>query len=968
MQIAKKTDWQSSAKDQPLRDDIRLLGELLGETLRQQCGNELFQIEERVRKLCKELRENYSEEKNRQLNQILSGLDLDQAINLIRAFASYFQLANIAEQYHRVRRKRQYERSGPGIPQRGSLADGLGRLKKNEIAPAAVKSLLSRLTVELIFTAHPTEAARRSLLIKHQRIAQLLERLDDLRLGERELGEIKAKLAEEIQLIWQTDEVRHRRPTVIDEVKNALHYFDSVLFDAVPDFYDEFEHQLKTHFNLELPAVARPVRFGSWVGGDRDGNPNVKPETTVHALRLQKGLALRKYIDAVIDLSRRLSLSTHFVKVSHELIASLEQERKNLPEVAGAYAERNQLEPYRLKLAYIYQKLLNTKERNDQALNLPYTEPPTEEHQKGREYLSSQEFISDLEIIYNSLRNNNSGLIAEGCVKRLLRQASVFGLHLAKLDIRQDSERHAQAMSEICREMEIFSTDYRDIPEDERIEWLSREILSRRPLIPATPRFSPETNETIEVFRAIKHCLDEISADSIDTYIVSMTSQASDLMCVLLLAKEAGLIDLRGKSGRGWQSRSDRQRYSALQVVPLFETLNDLHNAPEIMRKLFSNEVYRRNLAARGNLQEVMIGYSDSSKDGGLITSLWELYKAQQKLWAVAREHGIELKIFHGRGGTVGRGGGATNQAILAQPPGTVEGRIKITEQGEVISSKYSIHDIAIRSLELATSAVIEASLSQSFHYTGDPATFRRWEEFMETISARACQVYRHTVYGDPEFYDFFLNATPVNELGLLNIGSRPARRRTSSQGITGLRAIPWVFGWTQSRMLVPGWLGVGSALSAFIEANLEKNLGELQQMYRGWQFFKAVIDNVEMTLAKADMRIAERYATELASWHNGERIFSCLHDEFEKTRSLVLAITGEEKLLDNNPVLQRSIAVRNPYVDPMSYLQVNLLARKRSFRQEGNLFWVSNVDQEKLLHAILLTINGIAAGLRNTG
>jgi phosphoenolpyruvate carboxylase len=968
-----------SDKDAPLRGDIRRLGDLLGQTLRRLGGKRLFETEERVRALCKSLRTKHSPEAEHRLKRLLHSLDLDEAVGMIRAFAVYFQLVNIAEQHHRIRRKRFYELHTPDSPQRGSIAEGLRRIA----APGAVsrkqmQRVIDGLEIIPVMTAHPTEAARRTLLEKHRRVADLLNEFDEEALPARRREELEERLAAEIESIWQTDEVRQTTLTPLDEVANALYYFDSTLFDAVPALMEELDQRLAESFpGVQLRDGAAPLRFGSWVGGDRDGNPNVKPETTWHTLRLQQRLALRKYRDAVAALSRRLSESSRYSTASAEMLASIERDAADLPVTAALVAGQNPEEPYRQKLTFIHARLLNTLERNEELETALRIERPNElisirpalpiiaavkdSESAGKSvYRTGQALWDDLQLVRESLRAARSTYAARE-VDRLMRQVAVFDLHLATLDIRQHSDRHIAALAEITRELG-FEPDYGRMNEAEREGWLTGELLTPRPLVATDARFSPETTETLNVFRVVRRCQDEISATAIRTCIVSMTRDVSDLLAALVLAKQAGLFVVPPSGGSGLRKPllttlppEGGTTNVTTNVTPLFETIADLRRAPDVMRRLFENPVYRRVLAAQGNLQEVMIGYSDSSKDGGILTSSWELYKAQEQLNEVAKAHGIELRLFHGRGGTVGRGGGPSHEAIMAQPRGTVRGRIKITEQGEVVSSKYSLPEIAQRSLELTTAAVIAASLP---HEEPDPRKLEGWKAVMERISADAFAAYRRIVRETDGFYEYFTEATPVEELQHLRIGSRPAKRKTGSQSIDDLRAIPWVFGWTQSRHLLPGWLAVGTAIEQFIRSDRRRNLDVLREMYGEWKFFHSTISNIEMTLAKADFQIARQYAARMRDRKPGQRIFDMLEAEFELARRMVLKITGERQLLDNAPVLQRSIRVRNPYVDPMSYLQVELLARKRTSEQ----------DDPQLLYAILLTINGIAAGMRNTG
>lgn len=958
--MKKKNQSTVAVKDLPLRNDIRRLGDLLGETLKRLGGKRLFDTEEQVRALCKQLRASHLPASERQLKRLLHGLSLDDAIGVIRAFSIYFQLVNIAEQHHRIRRKRFYELHTPDSPQRGSIAETFRRLKaeNGKLSESELRRqlqrVIDRLEIVPVMTAHPTEAARRTLLEKQRRLADLLTAFDEENLPPRRREELQLQLAAEVESIWQTDEVRHTQPTVLDEVNNTLYYFDTTLFDAIPSLFEELESRLQENFpGVKLRDGAVPLRFGSWVGGDRDGNPFVTPEVTWETLRMGQRLALRKYLSAVADLSRRLSESIRFAPPSDELQNSIERDAQEMPATAQNVFRRNPEEPYRQKLSFIYRRLENTERRNQDLASALRIETPNQlisirpalpiiaalskpSQLSESVYRTGKELWEDLRLVRDSLRKGKAELAARS-VDGLMRQVAVFDLHLATLDLRQHSERHSAALAEITRGL-VTKPDYAAMTEAERVNWLTEELSTPRPLVATDARYSAETTETLNVFRVARRALDEISPHTIRTCIVSMTREASDVMAVLVLAKQAGLMKLA--------------------VAPLFETIDDLRRASEVMQRLFENPAYRQLLKSQDDLQEVMIGYSDSSKDGGILTSSWELYKAQEGLWNVARKHGVELRLFHGRGGTVGRGGGPSHEAILAQPPETVASRIKITEQGEVISSKYSLPEIAMRSLELTTAAVIAASLPQENKQWQE---LENWQAVMEQISEEAFNAYRRIVRETEGFLDYFTQATPVEELQHLRLGSRPAKRKKGSKSLDDLRAIPWVFGWTQSRHLLPGWLAVGTALENFTKQNPRKNLVLLRKMYQSWRFFHSTISNIEMTLAKADFQIARQYAERTPDRKLGQRIFKMLTDEHARACRMVLQITGEKNLLDNSPVLQRSIAVRNPYVDPMSYLQVELLARNRAGK-------VSKENREKLLYAILLTINGVAAGMRNTG
>ncbi|MBO0720223.1 MAG: phosphoenolpyruvate carboxylase [Blastocatellia bacterium] len=1004
--MSDKGKGQASSKDLPLRNDIHRLGDLLGETLKRLGGSKLFATEERVRALCKGLRTHHSPAVERKLKQLLHGLNLDDAIGVIRAFSVYFQLVNIAEQHHRIRRKRYYELHTPGQPQRGSLADTFRRIRKQNAQTNEaellrnVQHVIDRLEIELVMTAHPTEAARRTLLEKHRRIADLLTAFDSQNIPPGKQEELIERLSAEVESVWQTDEVRHTQPTVLDEVNNTLYYFDTALFDSVPILFEELERRLAENFpGVKLREPSAPVRFGSWVGGDRDGNPFVTPEVTWETLRLQQRLILRKYRHAVADLSRRLSESSRLTPPTEELCESIARDARAMPQTAAEVFQRNPEEPYRQKLSFIYRRLEATLRHNQELAaalriespnslislhpSLPLSAAAADSGINENIYRTGAELWEDLRLVRDSLRSGKAAFAGRD-VDRLLRQIATFDLNLARLDLRQHSGRHTEALAEITQSL-AFARDYGQMNEEQRVSWLTQELSSHRPLVSPDARYSTETTETLNVFRIARRAFNEICPNAIGTYIVSMTREVSDILAVLVLAKEAGLVEggmrnaecgikkefrsdplveggmRNAECGIKKEFRSDPQStiripHSQIPIAPLFETIDDLRRAPQVMKRLFEIPVYRRLLVAQDNVQEVMIGYSDSSKDGGILTSSWELYQAQENLWEVAREHGIELRLFHGRGGSVGRGGGPSHEAILAQPPDTVTSRIKITEQGEVVSSKYGLPEIALRSLELTTAAVVAASLP---HTKRDDRRFATWKQAMERISQDAFATYRRFTRETEGFYDYFVQATPVEELQHLRIGSRPARRREGSRSLDDLRAIPWVFGWTQSRHLLPGWLAVGTALDKF--SGKKKDLELLREMYSDWEFFHSTISNIEMALAKADFQIARQYAARTSDRSLGRRIFKMLAEEYRLACRVVLQITGEKRLLDKSPVLQRSISVRNPYVDPMSYLQVELLARKRAGKASAQ-------DHERLLYAILLTINGIAAGMRNTG
>jgi phosphoenolpyruvate carboxylase len=912
-------------RDAPLRRDIRRLGSLLGETLIEQEDQALFETEERLRILSKRYRRHPSARRQDQIAAIVRGLDVERAVGVIRAFSLYFGLVNLAEQHHRVRRRREVRQAGIR-PQRGSLTETMQLLAARGLDAAAARSLLERIQVGLVVTAHPTEPNRKTVLHHWHDVTRDLAAWDDPRLAPRERQRIEASIRETLTALWQSDEVRHRRPTVYDEQNAALFYFRESLLEAIPRLYAELGTEFQAAFGAHLGESPKLVGFGTWIGGDRDGNPFVTPDATREAMRRQRAFILEHDLDSLSRLLVELSLSCRRVGVSEELEAAITRYLHELPldDTARPWLERNAEEPYRRFMTLMGFRLKRTLAGRAGA------------------YSAAEEFVADLECMARSLRAHRGERLADGHLAALILQARTFGFHLAALDIRQNSQIHEEAMAETLARTRGIAP-YRDLPEAEKQAVLGRVLEDPRPLGVAGVPLSPLARECFETFAALRDCQDLAGACAAEDYIVSMTRAPSDLLATLVMAKEA---DLYRRDATGTTSR--------LNVVPLFETIEDLRAASAIMEPLFASAPYREALKSRGDLQEVMIGYSDSNKDGGILTSNWELYKAQRDLSRLTRAHGLRLRLFHGRGGTVSRGGGPTYEAILAQPPGTVTGEIKLTEQGEVLAWKYGVPELADRNLEQALSATILASLEEP----PAPGMTTERDAAMEGISQAAFAAYRRIVYEDPDFLRFFQEATPLSEIEQLKLGSRPARRRKEG-GIATLRAIPWVFAWIQSRFLLPSWLGAGTALTGFMEERAD-GLSVLQGWYRDWSFFRALIGNVEVSLAKADMAIARRYADLVTDAAVRERIWGEVHAEFERTRTAVLAISEQRELLDRQPVLQRSIRLRNPYVDPLSHLQVELLRRKR----QGT----APQEADRLDAALALTVTGIAAGLRNSG
>ena len=923
-------------QDTLLRKNIRMLGNLLGQVIQEQEGTRIFDLEEKIRLASKQMHERSNASDRRNLKRAVRAMNPADMSKIVRAFAGYFQLTNTAEQHHRVQRRRKYLLAQPREGYPGSLRQTFEKLKQLNVSEEEIARLLSRLEIIPVFTAHPTEAIRRTVLEKHSRIWKLLEQIDGGGCTPSEESALENEIKRHITSLWQTEETRSYNISVLDEVYNGLYYFRNVLYATIPKFYREIEHSAAIVYPELSSKIPSFIRFGSWIGGDRDGNPLVTADITWKTLQRQSKTILELHLDAVDELFVEHSESMKISGASDELIQSIKQDRKMLGEPAQV---RNDSEVYRVKLAYIYRRL---------KFKLDYLdEDASHAHLM---YQSPSELLDDLALLDKSLREHHGELQAEGLLKDLTRNVETFGFHLATIDIRQHRAVHCKTISELLSQRGI---PYSDIDIEAREGLLTVAILK-----PGVPSFDESklcamSVEVLATFRKIKRAQTEIDEQAIRSYVISMTESAVDVLEVLYLMKCTGLF-----------SADDRQARSAFDIVPLFESTKDLGAAPVVMERLYNNEAYKLHLGSRGKRQEMMIGYSDSAKEGGIVTSYWALYNAQRQLTKAAQMANVDWMFFHGRGGTVGRGGGPEYEAILAQPAHSLNAKIKITEQGEVISLKYAHPAIAQRSLELTTSAMLTGNIPKSQF---DPEFDRnrdQWFDAMDEISEHSYGAYRCTVYDKKEFLHYFAQATPIEEITKMQIGSRPAKR-ADTEGIEDLRAIPWTFGWMQSRHVLPGWLGAGEGLREYLYGDVKtlqpKRLKLLQRMYHQWPTFRSLIDNMQMILAKGDFAIAEEYALLVKPGPVGKKIFRQLKSQFNLTREMILIVTDQKELLDNNRMLQRSIQLRNPYVDPLSYIQTELLRRLRRTDLTDN-------QRAGLEHAVFLSINGIAAGLRNTG
>ena len=918
-----------------LSDDIHLLGDILGHVIRRQAGIEIFELEERIRALSKTRRLEDDETIDTRLAYVVGRLEPEEAELVARSFTTYFELVNLAEEQHRVRVLRERERAAHPQPLPESVAGAIADLWKAGVDEFEMRRLLNRLDIELVFTAHPTQAKRRTILTKLRRIAAALTDIDERDLLPAERQALIEQITAEVTLLWVTDRSRTSRPTVTDEVRTGLFYFDTTLWEVVPAVYHDMAAALARHYpNLRPPD--RFLTFASWIGGDRDGNPNVTAGVTAETLRLHRGLALEKHRAAARNLDRSLSISSQAADVPeamHEAVAAYGEPEGHLAFLRDRYPH----ETYRHLAAQLGADLAEAS-AGDMVARLQGVDLPPLRMRR------MENLLEPLTLMDRSLREAGMTDIAHADLQRLIHQARSFGLHAARLDLRQYSDNNTAVLGELFGRLGWLDS-FKTLDGPQRAEVLTEMLARPVPDLTAFDGWSAETEETLDLFRVVKRAVDYYGPELFGPYVVSMTHGVEDILAPLLLARWHGICLQDGEAQEG------------MSFAPLFETRADLRAAPEIMAALFAHPGYAQHLARAGRRQTIMIGYSDSNKDAGYLAANWELYQGQEALARTCEAHDVVMTLFHGRGGTIARGGGPANRAILAQPPGSVDGRIRITEQGEVIADRYSHPAIAARHLQQVVHAVLVSSVPDSYRQQARPKP--EWAAAMDELAAISYRAYRELIYETPELLTYWSQATPMDEINQLRIGSRPSRR-TGAATFDSLRAIPWGFSWMQCRHVLPGWYGVGAALSEFGRA--PAGLARLQEMVRDWPFFRNLLDNSQVSMAQADMGIARLYAGLVEDGRVRELIFGRVEAAFDSTREAILQTVGLRELLDNSPVLQRAVRRRNPYIDPLNFIQVSLLRRLRALPDP------ESAEAERLRDTIFLTINGIASGLKNTG
>ncbi len=932
------------AGDKDLRSRVRLFGNLLGEVLEEHAGPHILEAVESLRKGYIRLRREENPRLRARLTREISDLDPDALTDVIRAFNLYFSLVNIAEEafQHRQRRKqaRRY-----GLLWIGSFQRTLQDFRDSGIGPDQLQQLLDQTLYLPVFTAHPTEAIRRTVMASLRRLFVTSEKLDDLRLGREDREAVQQLLKQQIQVLWKTDEVRLHKPSVEDEIRNGLYFFRESLFAAIPKTYRYLEKAAQHIYGSnptgkKLAVPGGLIRFGSWIGGDRDGNPFVKPATTALALRLHMREVLSTYIEHVADLGYRLTHSVHLCNFSGPFLGSLQQDESRFNEACRDFPEGYNHELYRRKLCIMSHRLRYNLADIDARIAQPDATIPA----SPAAYRNEQEFLDDLLLIRDSLVANGDANVADADLKDLVRLVETFGFYLMHLDIRQESTRHSEAVGELLQALQV-EPDYAALPETQRQQLLCSALAMPPPALERAS-LSENTRETLEVFDVMRRMQAEVSIHAFGNYVISMTHTASHVLEVMYLAWLTGLA---GRRAGEW--------FADIRISPLFETIDDLEHIEQVLSELLGNEIYRALVNAADHCQEIMLGYSDSCKDGGILASNWNLYEAQKKIIAICDRYGLKVRLFHGRGGTIGRGGGPTHEAILSQPPGTVHGHIKFTEQGEVLRYKYSNEETAVYELSMGITGLLKASRV----LIGPAAEDRRdYMGIMDELTRIGEETYRDLIDNTAGLFDYFYEATPVTEIGLLNIGSRPSHRKQQDRSKTSIRAIPWVFGWAQSRHTLPAWYGLGSALETW-RSDDPSRLARLQGMYQDWPFFRALLSNIQMALFKGEMNIAHEYTRLASNQDMAQRIYTKISDEYRKTITQVLHVSGAHHLLEENPELGLSLYRRNPYLDPLNNIQVTLLARCRD----------SSLDEEqreRWLQPLLRSINAIASGMRNTG
>ena len=905
-----------------LSKNIKELGFILGDVLKEQEGISLFNTVEKLRALTKVVRvDSHAKSK---IKRIVGGLDLNTSHNVIKAFSIYFILVNAADEVHKIVIDKLNE-DKTETNRIGSFRESFNQIKSLSLTQKDLTQIISRIEIIPVFTAHPTEATRQTILKKILRISNLLLENELMYKSDTEQKDIYEKIKAEITLLWQSNEIRFSKISVEDEVMRGLFFFKNVIYKELPAFYNKLQHDLNSmlKYDAQLPPL---IKFGSWIGADRDGHPFVSTDVTKRTFNIHKKEILKLYSDDLNNIYEYLSTSTYLKKVSRQLKTKLTQNQKKLTLPNTDKQLREPSEIYRAYLYVIYQKLSNTLSQN------------------GVGYNNVSELIADILLIRKSLNENEGEIIAEKFIDPLIKKIETFGFYFVKLDIRQNSKLIRNAVDELFSTSGV-KTYFSKLSEETKTELLTKEILSSRPLSNPFQQLTSQTRQILEEIKLIDWGITNISPNSISDYIISNCEFVSDILSVLLLAKENGLIKI--KNGKITESSFD--------ILPLFETIDDLRNSGSIMKNLFDNTAYKQQLNCRKKVQKIMLGYSDSNKDGGIVTSNFELYKAQIGLKEICNRHKLQMILFHGRGGSISRGGGPVNRSILAQPPSTIEGKIKLTEQGEMISAKFLVPQTAVKSLETVTSAVI---LQTAWSYRKRTAAkIYNFIKDFESISETAYSHYRKLVQ-HKDFFEYFRTVTPIDIIEKIEIGSRPPSRKKGNE-ISSLRAIPWVFSWTQNRQTISGWYGFGTAIENALKSK-STSIEKLRSMYSDWRFFHTLIENIEMVLTKTDMLIAEEYAA-LNNSKGAKEIFNEIKQEYKRSKKYLLLITGEKELLDNDASLKRTLSLRNPYLDPISFIQINLIKKYRSNK-------IIKSEKQKVLHVLRASVNGIAAGIRNTG